>query len=101
MTEGEKRLWKELRRFRADYGIHVRRQAPIGPYIADFAVHSYRLVMEVDGEHHFTPAGERRDAVRDEWFARAGYRVLRITTGELSDDLDGCVATIMRELGVS
>lgn len=100
MTDGERRLWGELREFRRQYGIHVRRQAPVGPYVADFAVHAHRLIIEVDGEHHFTPEGLRRDRIRDDWLATQGYRVLRINTGELSSSFNGCVEEILRELGL-
>ena len=101
MTEGERRLWSELKRFRADYGVHVRRQAPIGPYVVDFAIVAHRLVIEVDGEHHFSPAGLARDAKRDAHLADLGYRVMRINTGELAHNRDGCIETILRELGVT
>jgi very-short-patch-repair endonuclease len=100
MTEGERKLWSELREFRRLYGVHVRRQAPVGPYVADFAIHERRLIVEVDGQHHFEPEGLERDRQRDEWFASQGYRVLRISTGELSDAFDGCVEEILRELGL-
>lgn len=100
MTDGERRLWAELKQFRRWYGIHVRKQAPIGPYVADFAVHEHRLIIEVDGEHHFTSEGLRRDAHRDKWLASVGYRVLRLNTGELSSAFDGCVEEILRELGL-
>ena len=100
MTDGERRLWRELRDFRRLYGIHVRRQAPIGPYVVDFAVHEHRLVIEVDGEHHFGTEGLRRDRVRDDWFATQGYKVVRLNTGELSDSFVGCVEEILRELGL-
>ncbi|KGF69860.1 hypothetical protein LL06_08555 [Hoeflea sp. BAL378] len=98
MTEGEKRLWTELREFRRLYGIHVRKQVPLGPYIADFAIHSARLVLEVDGEHHFTPVGMEKDTRRDKWLEKAGYKVIRFNTGELADGLDGCIERILREL---
>lgn len=100
MTEGEKRLWTELRGFKQLYGIHVRKQVPIGPYIADFAIHSAKLVIEVDGEHHFTPDGMARDIRRDDWLENAGYRVLRLNTGELTDAFDGSIEKILRELGL-
>ena len=99
-TEGEKRLWRDLREFKKLYGIHVRRQTPIGPYIADFAIHSAKLVIEVDGEHHFTTAGIARDKKRDTWLAEAGYRVVRFNTGELANSFDGCIEKILRELGL-
>jgi very-short-patch-repair endonuclease len=33
-------------------GVKFRRQHPIGPYFADFACVSKKLVIEIDGEHH-------------------------------------------------
>jgi len=100
MTDGERKLWSELREFRRWYGIHVRRQVPLGPYVADFVIHEHRLVIEVDGEHHFTPDGLTRDHRRDAWFASQGYRVVRVSTGELSGSFDGCVEEILAALGL-
>jgi len=100
MTDGERKLWSELKEFRRLYGVHFRKQAPIKPYVVDFASHDNRLVIEVDGQHHFTPDGRNRDVVRDRYLASRGYRILRFNTGELSDSFDGCVEEILREIGV-
>lgn len=99
MADDEKRLWQALKDFRKLYGLHVGRQTPIGPYVADFAIHSARLVIEVDGEHHFTAAGTSRDKKRDAWFAEAGYSVIRFHIGELAESLDACIEKILNELG--
>ncbi len=99
-TEGEKRFWKKLREFRKQFGIHVRRQVPIGPYVADFAIHDEKLVIEVDGEFHFTAEGREADRRRDEWLNSKGYRVLRFNTGELAENLSGCVEHVLHELGL-
>src|SRR6202020_280617 len=50
-TEAEKKLWQHLRQppFKQH---HFRRQAPIGPYFADFASHQVKIVIEVDGGQH-------------------------------------------------
>jgi very-short-patch-repair endonuclease len=95
MTEGEKKLWRELREFKRLHGIHVRRQAPIGQYVADFAILSVKLIVEVDGEHHFTADGMARDARRDAWFSSQGFVTVRFNTGDL-DELTACVETILR-----
>jgi very-short-patch-repair endonuclease len=100
MTEGERRLWSELREFRRWYGIHVRRQAPIGPYIVDFVIHEHHLVIEVDGEHHFLPDRMQRDRHRDEWLASQGYKIIRLNTGELSNSFEGCIVEILGALGL-
>lgn len=98
MTDGERRLWSELRQFRRHYGLHVRRQAPIGPYYVDFVIQARRLAIEIDGEHHFTAEGQRRDRIRDGRLRSLGYRIIRINTGELADNFDGCVEEILGAL---
>jgi very-short-patch-repair endonuclease len=100
MTDGERKLWAELKEFRRWHGIHARRQAPIGPFVVDFAIHEHTLVIEVDGEHHFYPERMRRDANRDAWLKGEGYRVLRFDTGDLSESFDGCVEEILEVLGL-
>jgi len=99
-TNGEKKLWSELRTFRKYYHLHVRKQVPVGPYIADFAIHSKKLIIEIDGEHHFSAKGLARDKKRDAWFLKQGYRVLRFNTGELIENIDECVEKILHEVGV-
>jgi very-short-patch-repair endonuclease len=60
-TLAEKTLWKLLRDRRLS-GLKFRRQTPIGPYIADFACFSPRLIVEPDGKAHWNPD---YDATRD------------------------------------
>jgi very-short-patch-repair endonuclease len=98
MTWTEAHLWKELRKLDAN----IRRQAPIGRYIADFAVHAPRLVIEVDGEIHQRLADVAlRDIERQAWLEGEGYRVVRFTDRQVRDDLQGCVETVRRHLGLS
>jgi very-short-patch-repair endonuclease len=100
MTEGERKLWSELKDFRRLYGLHARKQAPIGPYTVDFVLHEKGIVIEVDGEHHFRQEQIEKDRVRDAWLQGQGYRVLRFSTGELADSFDGCVEEVLREVNV-
>lgn len=97
MTEGEKRLWSELKEFKKLYGLHIRRQAPIGPFVVDFVIHEKSIVIEVDGEHHFRPEQMEKDRKRDNWLRSQGYKIIRLNTGELSDSFGGCVEEILRE----
>jgi very-short-patch-repair endonuclease len=82
MTSSEHILWKELRKL----DLHIRRQAPIGKYIADFIQHSAKLVIEVDGGRHDLPENQLHDQVRDEWLRSQGYRVLRVRDQEVYDN---------------
>jgi very-short-patch-repair endonuclease len=74
-TTPETAAWKLLRRLRAE-GIHVRRQHPIGRYVADFAIMKARLAIELDGAIHALHA--ERDEQRDKAFNQIGWRVLRL-----------------------
>lgn len=90
LTWTEAKLWERLRKL----PIRIRRQAPIGPYVADFACLRARLVIEVDGGVHTRPDVALRDFERDEWLASQGYRVLRIDSARIPADLDAVIAEI-------
>jgi very-short-patch-repair endonuclease len=55
-TAAEDILWRHLRRMKVE-GSHFRRQVVIGPYIADFACLTKRLIIEVDGRSMATRLG--------------------------------------------
>lgn len=95
MMQGEKRLWLQLRTLRQSHDLHIRRQVPIGPYVADFAIHSAKLIMEVDGEHHQSSDRKALDCQRDQWFAGQGYRTLRFSTGDLISNKEGCLQAVL------
>ncbi|NHB75761.1 endonuclease domain-containing protein [Rhodobacter calidifons] len=90
MTPQERRLWAKLRELNRMLGLHFRRQAPIGPFIADFADLGRRLVIEVDGSGHGGP----RDAARDEWLSAQGFQMLRFWNPEVSGNIEGVMQVI-------
>ncbi|MFX5752153.1 DUF559 domain-containing protein, partial [Acinetobacter baumannii] len=73
-TASEAKLWEALRALK----LNIRRQVPIGPYIADFAHHRSGLIIEVEGARHDLPGEQLRDAARDAWFETQGCRTVRI-----------------------
>jgi len=90
-------LWRRLRR-RQLYGFKFRRQAPIGPFIADFVCLSARLVIEIDGPHHdFT---QPYDRAREAWFRRHSFRIWRVSADEVLHDVDAVAEAIGCELTV-
>jgi very-short-patch-repair endonuclease len=76
MTRAETMLWRALRNHQID-GYAFRRQTPIGPYFADFVCLALKIVVEADGRTHETADAKIKDAERDAWFRRSGFRVLR------------------------
>ena len=90
-TDAEGLLWAHLR----GKGLGTRkfrRQQPIGPYIADFACMSEKLVIELDGGGH--AERKARDRERDEFLRRRGYRVLRFWNTEVFENLHGVLEKI-------
>jgi len=59
-------------------GEKFRREYSIAPYTVDFCCIALKLVVEVDGEHHFTDIGIASDRSRDQYLRQLGYTVLRI-----------------------
>jgi very-short-patch-repair endonuclease len=92
-TEAEMRLWSVLRN--RGVGAKFRRQVPLGPFVADFACASARLVIELDGGQH---AESVRDARRDAWLAAEGWTVVRYWNSDVMTNLDGVLADILRRL---
>jgi hypothetical protein len=54
------------------------RQRPIDHFIVDFYCPALRLVIEVDGEQHYTDAGKAYDAERDAMLQGYGLSVARL-----------------------
>ena len=90
-TPQERLVWGKLREINRMLGTHFRRQAPIGPYIADFADYSRRIVVEIDGGQH----GGAADAVRDGWLVGQGFRVLRFWNSDVAENLDGVAQKVL------
>lgn len=94
MNASERNLWQALR----SRDLKVRRQAPVGPYIADFIHHGSKLVIEIDSRRHDLPEQQLHDAGRDAWFASQGYRVLRVSDADAFGAPDDVVARIEAEI---
>ena len=90
----ERALWKLLRDRRLD-GLKLRRQAPIGRYIADFLCLRHRLIVEADGPTH---EDNLRDLERDAWLRAQGFRVMRFQNAMIEqhprDVLDAVLAAV-------
>lgn len=97
MTEAEKTLWYRLRRRQLD-GAHFRRQHPIAPYIVDFACFEAKLVVELDGGQH---CDSNYDLKRDTVLTNKGWRVLRFWNSQITENMDGVLATIVDALHTS
>ena len=97
MTKAEVILWVHLRKLRK-IGYNFRRQHPVGPYIADFAIHAGKLIVEVDGETHGTEEEIAHDRRRDAYPQLKGWRVLRVPNIGIYEDIDHALEVILSQL---
>ena len=93
-TDVEAALWQRLRSRQIE-GEKFVRQFPIGPYVADFACRSARLVIELDGGQH---ADSPTDAARTELIEAHGYTVIRFWNNDVAENIEGVLETIRLEL---
>ncbi len=76
-TEAEKRLWY---RYLWNFKYRVLRQRPIDFYIVDFYYPKLKLVIEIDGDTHYTDAGKIYDERRTQILESYSLRVVRFIT---------------------
>ena len=85
-TPAEKKLWFEFLRYLPQ---KFTRQKPLGQYIADFYCSAQRLVIEIDGDSHFTAQGEEYDQRRSAILQGLGLRLIRFTNLEVMSEFEG------------
>jgi very-short-patch-repair endonuclease len=98
-TVAERKLWWHLRHRLPLQGSHFRRQVQIGRYIADFASHLLKLVIELDGGQHGSQT--TLDEARTASLKSEGYRVLRFWNNDVLSNTEGVLAEIQNAIAVT
>ena len=91
MTPAEKKLWYEYLR---NFPLRVLRQRPIDHFIVDFYCPSLKLVIEVDGDSHFTEEGLEYDRERTQRLESYGLTVIRFTNQQILQDFESVCGVI-------
>lgn len=92
MTPEEKILWGIIRCDALDF--RFRRQFGIGEYIVDFYCSKLKLVIELDGELHYSKDGLEYDKIREEYMKTLGIKTIRFKNKEIRDNLVGVIKKI-------
>jgi very-short-patch-repair endonuclease len=99
LTAAEAVLWNCLKQQQLS-GKKFRRQAGVGRYIVDFLCPECGLVIELDGDAHFSPNADQFDDPRTKYLEKQGLRVIRFENNEIAEDLNGVLETIRANLNV-
>ncbi|NET60857.1 MAG: endonuclease domain-containing protein [Symploca sp. SIO2E6] len=95
-TPAEYKLWQEYLR---QFPLKVWRQKPIDNFIVDFYCAKLKLVIEVDGDTHFTVEGMSYDENRTQVLEGYGLQIVRFTNDEVINCFDGVCDCIRGFLG--
>ena len=96
-TEAESLLWTLLRGKQVS-GLKFRRQHPIGPYYADFACDSEKLIVELDGDYHEETV--EKDQAREAYLMANGWQVVRFSNQDVLDDVESVARAVATHAGV-
>lgn len=96
-VSAEEKLWAQLRNRRLG-GFKFVRQAPVGPYFADFLCREAHLIVEVDGGTHGEPDEIAADRKRQQVLEELGYKVMRVWNGDISENLTGVLEDLLAKL---
>ena len=95
MTKEERHLWYDFLR---DYSVRFKRQNTIGKYIVDFYCAKAKLVIELDGSHHFEDENIEKDLQRTKFLENYGLKVIRIPNNEVNKNFRGVCEYIDNEV---
>ncbi|MBD2299247.1 endonuclease domain-containing protein [Nostoc sp. FACHB-87] len=80
MTPAEKKLWCDYLR---NFQFRVLRQRPIDHFIVDFYCPTLQVVIEIDGDSHFTDEGQDYDRDRTRILEGYGLKIIRFTNSQV------------------
>jgi very-short-patch-repair endonuclease len=93
MTVAQRLLWSKIRgKQLKDYQFY--RQSIIGNYIVDFYFPKAKLVIELDGGHHYSNKGLEKDKMRDDYIEEQRLNLLRLSDRNVFENLNGVVEKI-------
>ena len=97
-TKHEQILWECLRKNKI-LGVRIKRQHPIGTYIADFYCHAAKLVIEIDGVYHDHAEQKLYDEERTFNFGINGLMVIRFSNHDVEHNLNRVIGEITENVG--
>jgi very-short-patch-repair endonuclease len=64
----------------------------------DFVCHQARLIVEIDGDSHYSEDGMARDAVRTAFLEGEGYRLLRFSNLDVMESEEAVYLAVVEAL---
>jgi very-short-patch-repair endonuclease len=97
MTDAERFLWARVRKKQLK-NYQFYRQKNIGNYIVDFYCPAAKLIVEVDGGHHYESENIQKDKTRDNYLGNLGFTILRFSDRDIFKNIEGVLQRIYDHL---
>mgnify|MGYP003414789196 FL=1 len=97
MTQEERHLWYD---FLKKLPVSVYRQKVFCHYIVDFYIAKEKIIIELDGLQHGEEKNQQADVMRDDYFNKNGYKVLRYTNKQINSNFEGVCKDILWHLKI-
>jgi very-short-patch-repair endonuclease len=91
MTAAERKLWHQYLRI---FEFRVFRQRPIDYFIVDFYCPALKLVIEIDGDSHYTKQSQYYDQERSQRLEGYGLKVIRFTNQQVLENFESVCGDI-------
>jgi very-short-patch-repair endonuclease len=88
----EQLLWRLLRQMRGE--LKVRRQHPVGPYVADFYCPADKLIIEVDGAAH--EDRQHAENLRDQYMRSLELDIVRVRASDVLANPEAVAEALLR-----
>ena len=98
-TEPEKLFWSWVRG--KQLGYKFRRQHGIGQYIVDFYCAELQLIIELDGDSHYSEEGIKSDSIRTAFLEAKGFSIIRLKNSEVMKNKHAVLAFVMNVISKS
>ncbi|MCX6147018.1 MAG: endonuclease domain-containing protein [Candidatus Kapabacteria bacterium] len=95
LTEMEKKIWFQFLR---NHIIVFHRQKIIDNFIVDFYCSKAKLIIEIDGDSHFTENGLEYDILRTSILENYNLKLIRFTNIEVRNNFEYVCMKINEEL---
>ena len=92
-TKAEKVLWEYLSNKKFE-NLKFRRQHSFGYYIVDFYCKEKKLLIEIDGDSHYTKNTIIYDNIRTKFLVSLNSKVIRFTNSEIIENIEQVLNTI-------
>ena len=103
-TSAEKRMWYALKAsplakvFEFQHIVYIKEKKAIkNLYIVDFCIPIKKIILEIDGDYHFTSDQKIKDFKRSSNLRKLEYRIIRVSNSKVYEGTEPIIKRLIAE----